>query len=97
MKMMPPDVISHENQLQHLSEPSIFILDVFWTATTPDRFSYHTGNISFALLDSGTAMLFRKITFCSFIRLHHTLACVHAASVNSSVKFKFDQQCFKSD
>src|SRR6218665_1593507 len=32
MKMMPPDVISHENQLQHLSEPSIFMLDVFWTA-----------------------------------------------------------------
>ena len=32
MKMMPPDVISHENQLQHLSEPSIFILDVFRTA-----------------------------------------------------------------
>ena len=30
--MMPPDVISHENQLQHLSEPSIFILDVFRTA-----------------------------------------------------------------
>src|SRR6218665_995682 len=27
-----PDVISHENQLQHLSEPSIFILDVFRTA-----------------------------------------------------------------
>jgi len=41
--MMPPDVISHENQLQHLSEPSIFILDVFRTVTTPDRFSYHTG------------------------------------------------------
>jgi len=32
MKMMPPDVISHENQLQHLSEPSIFILDAFRTA-----------------------------------------------------------------
>src|SRR6218665_1340783 len=32
MKMMPPDVISHENQLQHLSEPLIFILDVFRTA-----------------------------------------------------------------
>src|SRR6218665_271242 len=32
MKMMPPDVISHDNQLQHLSEPSIFILDVFRTA-----------------------------------------------------------------
>jgi len=32
MKMMPPDVISHENQLQHLSHPSIFILDVFRTA-----------------------------------------------------------------
>ena len=32
MKMMPPDVISHENQLQHLSEPSICILDVFRTA-----------------------------------------------------------------
>src|SRR6218665_1161707 len=32
MKMMPPDVISHENQLQHLSQPSIFILDVFRTA-----------------------------------------------------------------
>jgi len=32
MKMMPPDVISHENQLQHLSEPSIFILDVCRTA-----------------------------------------------------------------
>src|SRR6218665_2351847 len=32
MKMMPPDVISHENQLQHLSEPSIFMLDVFRTA-----------------------------------------------------------------
>src|SRR6218665_1878116 len=32
MKMMPPDVISHENQLQHLPEPSIFILDVFRTA-----------------------------------------------------------------
>jgi len=32
MKMMPPDVISHENQLQHLSELSIFILDVFRTA-----------------------------------------------------------------
>src|SRR6218665_369029 len=31
-EMMPPDVISHENQLQHLSEPSIFILDVFRTA-----------------------------------------------------------------
>ena len=30
--MMPPDVISHENQLQHLSEPSIFMLDVFRTA-----------------------------------------------------------------
>jgi len=29
---MPPDVISHENQLQHLSEPSIFMLDVFRTA-----------------------------------------------------------------
>src|SRR6218665_3926730 len=26
------DVISHENQLQHLSEPSIFMLDVFRTA-----------------------------------------------------------------
>src|SRR6218665_456701 len=32
MKMMPPDIISHENQLQHLSEPSIFMLDVFRTA-----------------------------------------------------------------
>src|SRR6218665_668515 len=32
MKMMPPDVISHENQLQHLSEPLIFMLDVFRTA-----------------------------------------------------------------
>jgi len=32
MKMMPPDVISHENQLQHLSEASIFMLDVFRTA-----------------------------------------------------------------
>ena len=32
MKMMPPDVISHEDQLQHLSEPSIFMLDVFQTA-----------------------------------------------------------------
>jgi len=32
MKMMPPDVISHENKLQHFSEPSIFILDVFRTA-----------------------------------------------------------------
>src|SRR6218665_1207549 len=32
MKMMPHDVISHENQLQHLSEPSIFMLDVFRTA-----------------------------------------------------------------
>jgi len=32
MKMTPPDVISHENQLQHLSEPSIFMLDVFRTA-----------------------------------------------------------------
>src|SRR6218665_2117861 len=32
MKMMPPDVITHENQLQHVSEPSIFILDVFRTA-----------------------------------------------------------------
>ena len=31
MKMMPPEVISHENQLQHLSEPSIFMLDVFRT------------------------------------------------------------------
>src|SRR6218665_3742160 len=30
MKMMPPDVISH--QLQNLSEPSIFILDVSRTA-----------------------------------------------------------------
>ena len=30
--MMPLDVISHENQLQHLSEPSIFMLDVFRTA-----------------------------------------------------------------
>jgi len=30
MKMMPPDVISH--QLQHLSEPSIFMLDVSRTA-----------------------------------------------------------------
>jgi len=29
---MPPDVISHENQLQHLSEPSILILGVFRTA-----------------------------------------------------------------
>src|SRR6218665_940008 len=27
-----PDVSSHENQLQHLSQPSIFILDVFRTA-----------------------------------------------------------------
>src|SRR6218665_537919 len=26
------DVISHKNQLQHLSEPSIFMLDVFRTA-----------------------------------------------------------------
>src|SRR6218665_90464 len=32
MKMMPPDVISHENQLQHLFEPSILMLDVFRTA-----------------------------------------------------------------
>ena len=32
MKMMPPDFISHESQLQHLSEPSIFMLDVFRTA-----------------------------------------------------------------
>src|SRR6218665_134770 len=32
MKMMPPDVISHENQLKHLSQPSIFILDAFRTA-----------------------------------------------------------------
>ena len=30
--MMPPDVISHENQLQHLFQTSIFILDVFRTA-----------------------------------------------------------------
>ena len=43
MKMMPPDVISHENQLQRLSEPSIFMLDVFRTADHADRFSYHTG------------------------------------------------------
>ena len=43
MNMMPPDVISHENQLQHLSEPSIFMLDVFRTADHADRFSYHTG------------------------------------------------------
>src|SRR6218665_1291360 len=32
MKMMPPDVISHESQLEHLSEPSIFMLDGFRTA-----------------------------------------------------------------
>src|SRR6218665_225925 len=32
MKMMQPNVSSHENQLQHLSEPSIFMLDVFRTA-----------------------------------------------------------------
>src|SRR6218665_3555776 len=32
IKMMPPYVISHENQLQHLSEPLIFMLDVFRTA-----------------------------------------------------------------
>ena len=32
MKMMPPDVISHENQLQHLPELLIFMLDVFRTA-----------------------------------------------------------------
>jgi len=32
MKMMPHDLISHENQLQRLSEPSIFMLDVFQTA-----------------------------------------------------------------
>src|SRR6218665_665266 len=25
MKMMPPDVISHENQLQHLSQPSMYL------------------------------------------------------------------------
>src|SRR6218665_2908649 len=37
------DVISHENQLQHLSEPSIFMLDVFRTADHADRFPYHTG------------------------------------------------------
>src|SRR6218665_3679930 len=43
MKMMPPDDISHENQLQHLSEPSIFMLDVFRTADHADSFSYHTG------------------------------------------------------
>ena len=51
MKMMTPDVISHENQLQHLSEPSIFILDVFRTADhagqifIPHRTYYHAGRI----------------------------------------------------
>jgi len=29
---MPPDVISHENQLQHLPETTIFILDVYRAA-----------------------------------------------------------------
>src|SRR6218665_1371683 len=49
MKMMPPDVISHENQLQHLSEPSIFMLDVFRTADhagqifIPHRLSHGEG------------------------------------------------------
>src|SRR6218665_1464030 len=38
MKTMPPDVISHENQLQHLSEPSIFMLDVFRTADHAGQF-----------------------------------------------------------
>src|SRR6218665_1501004 len=43
--------ISHENQLQHLSEPSIFMLAVFRTADhagqifIPHRTDYHAGRI----------------------------------------------------
>src|SRR6218665_1163902 len=52
MKMMPPDVISHENQLQHLSQPSIFILDVFRTAD-------HAGQIFIPHRPAGSRWLTR--------------------------------------
>jgi len=42
MKMMPPDVISHENQLQRLSEPSIFMLDILYPDSWPRRTDFHT-------------------------------------------------------
>ena len=42
MKMMPPDVISHENQLQHLSQPSIFIYIRCFPDSWPRRTDFHT-------------------------------------------------------
>src|SRR6218665_1164311 len=65
MKMMPSDVISHENQLQHLSEPSIFILDVFRTAD-------HAGQIFIphrhkANLDKENLSNYRPISNLSFL------------------------------
>src|SRR6218665_235049 len=56
IKMMPPDVISHENQLQQLSQPSIFILDVFRTAD-------HAGQIFIPHRQSGTYFLSTGIYF----------------------------------
>ena len=64
MKMMPLDVISHENQLQHLFEPSIFILDVFRTAD-------HAGQIFIPHRLSrrlGCLIVRIRIYYCSFKR-----------------------------
>ena len=56
MKMMPPDVISHENQLQHLSEPSIFMLDVFRTADHAGQI-FIPHRLVYATASTGTASL----------------------------------------
>jgi len=43
MKMMLPDVIGHENQIQHYQHHRCLCLDLSGWITTLDRFSYHTG------------------------------------------------------
>src|SRR6218665_2387152 len=74
MKMMPSDVISHENQLQHLSEPSIFMLDVFRTADhagqifIPHRYAFsgiQRGKL-FLVSDFPQKMLLVDDLFCFF-------------------------------
>jgi len=41
--MMLPDVIGHKNQSQHYQHHWCLCLDLSGRITTPDRFSYHTG------------------------------------------------------
>jgi len=50
MKMMPPDVIGHENQSQHYQHHRCLCLDLSGRITTPDRFSYQTGRLGAKLI-----------------------------------------------